>query len=246
MTYYMSLIHKGRFDEISHIYFQTGHTYMATDADFGQIEKSLRQSNYIFTPNCYEKIIKKCRSSNQCQFEVTMMQQEDFKDWEILIKKTTKRKCDILFSKCCYFRFSKKYWFGYGCGDTYQKYLENLDHKVCIAKGRSKSLQINFDLSTFEIPRKYLAPILLSPEKLADVQMLASEWVPPALKRQYWDRVLVQGGDRSNYTNTGNGQQPETSEIYDPDGNNDSADDNVNDAHEPDDLIFEVDFFDYN
>ena len=26
MTYYMSLIHSGRFNEIAHIYFQVGHT----------------------------------------------------------------------------------------------------------------------------------------------------------------------------------------------------------------------------
>ena len=63
MTYYSHLIHKGRFDEISHIYFHVGHTYMAADGDFGQIETCVRQKNYIFTPDEYADTIRSCRQS---------------------------------------------------------------------------------------------------------------------------------------------------------------------------------------
>ena len=129
---------------------------------------------------------------------VTMMQQKDFKDWEILSKQTTKRKASINFSKCVYFRFSQSYRHGYGCGDSYSNYLENSDIKVSMVKGRGKSTDINFDLSKFQIPQKYISPIPLSTEKKADLQVLINDWVPPAIKRQYWDRVLSSQGCASD------------------------------------------------
>ena len=52
----------------------------------------------------------------------------------------------------------------------------------------------NFDLTLFNVPQKYPSPIQLSPEKLGNLRILISEWVPRAVKRIYWDRVFaVQG-----------------------------------------------------
>lgn len=59
LLFYMSLIHKGRFKEITHIYYQAGHTYMAADRDFGLIEKKERKVKYIFTPDEHHQKYKK-------------------------------------------------------------------------------------------------------------------------------------------------------------------------------------------
>ncbi|CAL4119926.1 unnamed protein product, partial [Meganyctiphanes norvegica] len=226
------------------IYFQVGHTYMAADRDFGQIEQDVRKFNYIFTPHEYVDIIKDCRSSNE--FSVNLMELKDFGDWEVLSKHTTRRKGSINFSKCCYFRFSYKYMLGYGFGDTYIKYLENSDETVSMAKGRGKASENTFNLSEIQINQKNICPIPLSPLKLADLNFLVSEWVPPAVKREYWDRVL--GNDNENPTSTTENDQLQASVQPNEDGNedNDGNDDELYNDPESDEPILAVDFYDYD
>ena len=115
-------------------------------------------------------------------FEINMMQRKDYKDWGKFMKNTTKRKGTINFSKCFYFRFFQNYKSGYGCNDSYIKYISNDDIKVSKVKGRGINAGLNFDLSNIEIHQKYTVPIPLSPEKHADLVILVSEWVPPAIE----------------------------------------------------------------
>lgn len=76
-----------------------------------------------------------------------------------------------------------------------------------MVKGNRKGAEINFDLSRVQIPRKYKYPIPLTPAKKADLLVLVSEWVPPAVKRLYWDKVLSE-------------QQEDISDAPDDTGNN--------------------------
>ena len=249
-SYYLYLIHKGRFDEISHIYFQVGHTYMAADGDFGLIEKNVSQQMHIYTPDEYAYIIRNCRETEDSRFIVNVMQQKDYKDWEIISKETTRRKGSINYSKCCYFRFSKNYKFGYGCGDSYLKYMEHSDEKISMVKGRGISAEISFDLSNLQITQKYTSPIPLSPEKQADLLVLTSEWVPPAWKRLYWDRVLsIQGNESCNAASTGHDQLGASAVIEehsDNDNVNNMTDDHETDDTETDDPLLGAHFFDYD
>ena len=186
-------------------------------------------------------------------FQVNLMKQEEFKNWDQLLKKTSKRRCAINFSKFCYFRFNSNFKNGYGCGDTYEKYLSRNDLQVSMVYGRAKSASLNFDLSTFSAPRQYFSPILLSGPKVADLTVLVSEWVPPAIKRQYWDKLLsAQTSGTVNITET-NQPQPRTSDsdhLEDAAGN-DTADDNndiINVDQEPemDEILLLDNFYEYD
>ena len=63
VLFYLYLIQRLQFVEIVHLYFKAGHTYMAADRHFGTIEKAINRRAFVFTPDCYIDIIKKCRDS---------------------------------------------------------------------------------------------------------------------------------------------------------------------------------------
>ena len=65
VLFYLHLVHSGRFKEISHIYFQLGHTYMAADHNFGMIESAKRVAPYIYTPMDYVELLRKCRKHKE-------------------------------------------------------------------------------------------------------------------------------------------------------------------------------------
>lgn len=190
MCYYMYLIHLGKFKRISHIYFQTGHSYMAADRDFGLIEKLIKDVNYIFTPGEYADIIKNIKKDPNCLFNVTIMDQTAFKDWDILMANTTRRKCHFNFSSAVFYKFTDEYKLGYGCGTSYTSYLEDSETRVKMSKGRSMQTEMLFDLTNINVPQKYTSLIPLDSKKLEDIKLLVSTLVPPEIKEQYWDRIL--------------------------------------------------------
>ena len=229
---------------------------MDADGDFGIIEQTTNKLNYIFSPHEYAKVMREARNTNK--FTVTEMEQMDFKNWEILAKQTSKRKCKIGFSKCCYFRFSKAYMLGYGCGDSYDKYLVRDDVQISMVKGRRGDAAESFDLSTFNVPQAYSSPLQLSPEKLSDLRILVSEWVPQAVKRVYWDRLFASQGSGTDNpdaildpepenTSDPDAIDPETSANEDQGGYEDelSTDDDVDTASEPEEPLLTGHLFDY-
>ncbi|KAK4317750.1 hypothetical protein Pmani_011188 [Petrolisthes manimaculis] len=191
LLFYLSLIHKGRFKEITHIYYQSGHTYMAADRDFGLIEKEERKVNYIFTPDEHEELIRTMRKATGKPFVVTRMKQEDFKDWDQLRKHVVKRNApNLRFTDCCYFRVSSDYKAGYGCGASYTFYESRSDTKVNLVRIKDQAAESAFNLSNKLVPRKYASLLPLARPKIEDLKVLVSGLVPPYLKRRYWDRIL--------------------------------------------------------
>ncbi|KAK4325167.1 hypothetical protein Pmani_004320 [Petrolisthes manimaculis] len=195
LLFYLSLIHKGRFKEITHIYYQSGHTYMAADRDFGVIEKEERKVNYIFTPDEYEELIRTTRKATGKPFVVTRMKQEDFKDWDQLRARLQwldyKRNApNLRFTDCCYFRVSSDYKAGYGCGSSYTFYESRSDTKVNLVRIKDQAAESAFNLSNKLVPRKYSSLLPIARPKIEDLKVLVSELVSPYLKRRYWDRIL--------------------------------------------------------
>lgn len=116
MLFYLFMIHSGRFTEVAHVYFQSGHTYIQADCDFAIIEKAKRSCQYLFSPEDYMNIVKTCKHKNQ--FVVHTMSQEEILDWDVLKGYVTKRtSTDVAFSACCHFWFTSDFRQGYRCGD---------------------------------------------------------------------------------------------------------------------------------
>ena len=230
LLFYLSLIHKGRFKEITHIYYQSGHTYMAADRDFGLIEKNERKVNYIFTPDEHEELIRTTKRANDKPFVVTRMKQEDFKDWEQLRKHVVKRNApNMRFSDCCYFRLSSDYKAGYGCGTSYFLYESRSDTQVRLVRGKGQAAESAFNLSSKPVPRKYATLLPLPRPKLEDLKVLVSELVPPYLRRRYWDKIL--------------GINESEDDEDDPEPRLDDDDEDENDNGEP---LMGADLYDYD
>ena len=198
---YLTYIHRGRFSDINHVYFQPGHTYMAADGDFGIIEKNMRRHNYIFTPDEHIEVIRKSRrpGENSVPFEVVKMNQEDFRDWDVLKKHVTRRTpSKMRFKDACYFSISEKYKIGYGCGTSYDFITEARNEEQVRVVKRGEAENRLFDLSAVIIPQKYTNLITLPKPKVDDLKDLITDLVPPYIRRQYWDAVL-----ESQYTADG-------------------------------------------
>ena len=94
-----------------------------------------------------------------------------------------------------------------------------------------------------------------------DLVILVSEWVPPAIKRNYWDKILSgQGHESESTANTGHNHPGATAQNEGSqhdnnnndnnnniDNNNDGDDiDNLDNDPEPVDPLLATNFFDYD
>ena len=207
--FYLSLIHSGRFKEITHLYFRPGHTYMAADRDFSLIEKNMNNRAWIFTPDEHIDVIKATRRPG-CKgipFTVYKMKQEDFLEYdqkEYQKELITNRKIrGCRFVDACYFRFTDKYKIGYEVSSNYATLLDPSMSgiKVRINKGKETPLNtLRFKLHQ-NIPRKYNSPIPLSQEKLKDIRKLVEALVPTYIRQRYWDAII--GPTNANSDNEG-------------------------------------------
>lgn len=212
LMFYLTYIHRGRFSEITHVYFQPGHTYMAADSDFGIIEKNMRCHNYIFTPDEHIDIIKKSRRSGEGRvpFQVVKMNQEDFsRDWDVLKGHVTHRTpSKMRFKDACYFNISENYKFGYGCGASYKLVTESRnEEQIRVVKRKGEIGDCLFNLSAVSVPQKYTALIPLPKPKMDDLKDLVYDLVPAYIQRAYWDTLL--GIRHPTEGNTLNGVDPD-------------------------------------
>lgn len=193
LMFYLSCIHSGRFEEITHTYFRPGHTYMAADRDFALIEKNMRRVNYVFTPDEHIDIIKNTRrvGERSFPFEVVKMEQRDFKDYECMRRLVTKRKpTRFRFIDSCYFRVTHSDKTGYQCDTNYMTLTEGKGEHVRISKGVGARANDAFNLSICDVPPKYIKPIPLAKPKLEDLKVLVRDLVPAYIRRKYWDGIL--------------------------------------------------------
>ena len=166
---------------------------MAADGDFACIEKAIRKQMYIYSPMDYADIIRNARRRNG-RFQVTMMTQADFYDFEQLKARCTIRKPKrIKFSEACYYKI-KKDFNGYELAANYgvgERQLA-LGEKVCWTKGVQRSdrtLNASFNLNV-PLKQKYNAPLPLKQAKLLDLKSYVPDLVPSLIYNQYWSAIL--------------------------------------------------------
>ena len=204
ILFYLFLVHKRLLEEVYHIFFQTGHTYMQADGHFATIENAVRRQNYVFSPQCYADIIKNCRHRNK--FDVTIMTQQDFYDFEKLKSRCTIRKppAHLKFSEACYYKVSKDHRIGYELARNYMQLGRGTKVRWAAGIGHraNQAMLLNVPLD-----QKYLAPLSLPEKKLEDLQSYVKGLVPDNIYDLYWRPILEAAPSTSN-SNTDDDDEP--------------------------------------
>ncbi|KAG0725379.1 Glyoxylate reductase/hydroxypyruvate reductase [Chionoecetes opilio] len=86
---YLRELHSKRLFEVNHVYLVPGHSYMACDRAFGNIERKITNQGVIYTPDDYIDAIKNAVAAG---FPVIKMTQDDFFSFGTLSKYITKRE----------------------------------------------------------------------------------------------------------------------------------------------------------
>ncbi|CAH2012872.1 unnamed protein product [Acanthoscelides obtectus] len=90
MAFSLQLIKETCFKTITHHFLVTGHTHLSSDRDFALIEKRHRKyAPEVYSPEGWHKIINDANNKNP--LKVTVMQQEDFFGFELLLANVQKR-----------------------------------------------------------------------------------------------------------------------------------------------------------
>ncbi|PSN58176.1 hypothetical protein C0J52_01032 [Blattella germanica] len=90
---YYGLVMSGMFDSIEHYYLVPGHTFLPSDSDFGVIEKKIRKTDYVFTPEDWYRLVQNSRVKNP--FRVVKMDPEDFKNFHAVTSHITRNEKNV-------------------------------------------------------------------------------------------------------------------------------------------------------
>ncbi|KAK3890068.1 hypothetical protein Pcinc_005983 [Petrolisthes cinctipes] len=182
---YLRELHSNRLFEVDHIYLIPGHSYMACDRAFGNIERKIANQGVIYTPGDYIDAIKNAVAAGS---PVIKMTQDDFFSFDTLSKYITKRK-----APGSTFKDSRKIFLrlafleGYLLKSDYEADDENVT-KVRLQKGRAAWSRKVFDLSAPPLPKHYSRPIALKKEKVCDLQYLLA--LMPANKQPFYNNII--------------------------------------------------------
>lgn len=188
---YLRELHSRRLFDIDHVYLVSGHSFMACDRSFGNIERKVTNMGVIYTPDDYIDVIKTATSAG---FPVVKMTQENFLDYSSLLQHVTKRRPPgTTFRDCRKLLFRLAYPQGYLVKSDYEPDDNNII-KVRLQKGRAAWSHQLFDLSTQPLPQKYTSPIALRPEKVRDLQSLLA-LMPQNAHPFYRSIIDAQAGD---------------------------------------------------
>ncbi|KAG0722412.1 hypothetical protein GWK47_006039 [Chionoecetes opilio] len=139
---YLRELHSKCLFEVNHVYLVPGHSYMACDRAFSNIERKITNQGVIYTPDDYIDAIKNAVAAG---FPVIKMTQDDF--------------------------FSFGTLSNYLLKPDYEADSENIT-EVRLQKGRAAWSRKVFDLSAPLLPKHYSRPLALKKEKVRDLQYL--------------------------------------------------------------------------
>ena len=195
---YLREIHSGRLKTIAHYYLIPGHSYMACDRAFGNIEKCIRATGNIYDFKGYCIAIQ---ASQQVRQKVNVMRQSSFLNFEVLQKEVTVRrpKPPYRFMEARRFIVSSRFPEGYYVG---MEYSNGPLGTVRLRKGTATTNPASFNISQVDIPQKYESPRLLKPGKVKALRFLLS-YIPPASSRYlqfiiHEQEELMQGPEDSS------------------------------------------------
>ena len=183
---YLREIHSGRLTEIEHYYLVPGHSYMACDRAFGNIEKAVRVSGDIYDFRGYCSAI---RASTVVPQKVTVMRQRDIMNLDVLQESITVRrpKAPYSFIEARKFVIKSTFKSGYFLAMDYDGHLGS----VRLQKGTA-TRNVTFNLSLVDLPLKYDGIRRLKPGKVEALKTLL-DYIPPA--RSQYLNFIINGQD---------------------------------------------------
>ena len=182
----LRLLHLGKFFRIEHYFLVPGHSYMSCDRQFGNIVLELKKRDNIETMHDYIRIIKNALKSG---INVVQLAQDSFFDFSVLqesITKTRKSK-GLKFSDAMVVIYDVNFKEGYRMKEDFKPATQ--EHKVRLMPGCKAYKRDLFNLGTVDLPRKYHAPIPLTPEKIADLKSLLP-YIHPSHKADYFRNII--------------------------------------------------------
>ena len=142
---------------------------MACDRSFENIERKVTHMGVVYTPKDYVDIISTAVAKG---FPVIQMEQSNFFYYVALSKYITQRKpIGTSFRDCRKILIRVGYREGYYIKSDYE-FDNNNTAPVCLMKRNQPWSRRLFDLAAQEFPLKYGKPIVLRPEKIADLKSL--------------------------------------------------------------------------
>lgn len=191
VAFWLQLIRERFYKNIEHRFFVSGHTYMPCDRDFGIIENYKKKNvSNVYCPNDWFEIVKNASEKNP--FELYVMKQEDFIDFNELLKNNvckksvTDDKSKLNFKDIRVFLYSSQ-----NLNTVAIKHFFNEEPKqVNLArKGMRSNLFVSFkDLKPF-----YSNPIKLNPLKVRDLKTLLK--YIPSKDHEWYLNIIDQNND---------------------------------------------------
>ena len=188
---WLYICQKYNFDEITHRFMISGHSFLPNDADFGVIERSKPKSSEIFTLEQWCKLIETCCKKNP--YEVVRMTAEHFCSSSCLTENMSVRS----FSETG----EKVKWMSIQCLQVrkteptklYYKYSVQPDVDYsCINLAKSGR---RFRITDAQLMPLYAQPRVLSAAKAADIRKLL-KFVPP-IHHSFYEAIISQSSTES-------------------------------------------------
>lgn len=173
---YMYLIRSGYFTEVHQKFMITGHSFLPCDRDFALIERQRKKMTAI-VPGDLKYIIAASKLKSP-YFLVTDMNQEDFKDLDVITNE--------LFLPCRKFQITKFVWFKMCKDDVSSLYARESHNSLRpwkifnLFKSRLEPTTVEFTL-----PQLYTSPIPVQKEKKKDLLTMVEFFVNPEHKQFY-------------------------------------------------------------
>lgn len=206
VLYYLRELHQARLFEITHFYLIPGHSYMACDRAFGNIERKVTSLGVIYTPEDYVDAIMTATVQG---FTVIKMTQDNFLDFAVLQQYIVKRKArGSQFRDCRQLLFRLDYRQGYKLKPDYSPGDTENVTLVRLQKGKAAWSKQKFDLSAPPLPLKYTKPLALNPSKLRDIEYLLT--LMPSSKHEFYRAII--DAQRAGLADDGTGTQDDPDE----------------------------------
>ena len=171
VQYLFTLVQQGRFQTITHMFPEPGHSFLPCDRSFGLVESQKRKHERLCVPQDWHKVV---RDSSK-EFEVVPVSQDMLKN----------------FSECyqsCYKKLLKNARNVKFMISTYRLFQYNVQYKQVIRCSESLNATQVFDFpimqksssSSLSYQKLYSQPLKIKAAKYKDVIKLARQYVPPA------------------------------------------------------------------
>ena len=186
ILFYLREIHSKRLQSITHNYLVPGHSYMACDRAFGNIEKHIRKVGCIYD---FQGYVKAITLSVVSMYKVIAMRHTDFLNFDLLQKQVTVRKpkAPFSFQDARSFELRLKYPEGYFVNMSYSGGNWGA---VRLQKGKNRWRRDLFDLSSAPLPVKYPTYRALQPGKTEHLKQLLA-YIPHQFTR-YLEYIIRQ------------------------------------------------------